>query len=49
MHARSPTLREDGLPMPESVAIIDYLDDIFPTTIGKPLFGGSTRPTKPQF
>ena len=26
-----------------------YLDDIFPTTIGRPLFGGSSTPVRPVF
>jgi hypothetical protein len=26
-----------------------YLDDMFPTTIGQPLFGGSTPPRRPTF
>jgi hypothetical protein len=24
-----------------------YLDDLFPTTIGKPIFGGPVAPAKP--
>jgi hypothetical protein len=26
-----------------------YLDDIFPTTVGRPLFGGSSAPARPVF
>jgi hypothetical protein len=26
-----------------------YLDDIFPTTVGRPLFGGSSTPVRPVF
>ena len=44
-----PINRATGTGIGAMVQLHLYLDDIFPTTIGRPLFGSSSAPSKPSF
>jgi hypothetical protein len=44
-----PVNRDSGSGVGVLAQLHLYLDDMFPTTIGQPLFGGSTPPRKPTF
>ena len=47
VEATIPVNRDSGRSVGMLAQLHLYLDDLFPTTIGKPLFGGPVTPAKP--
>jgi len=47
LEAIIPINRDSGRNVGALAQLHFYIDDLFPTTIGKPIFGGPVAPAKP--